>query len=145
MVTQKQNKVIFRRQSFSDAAVSSLDSNFNLISVTAIRPLHCYLHTFRIQEDLNQFHLAQTSINTHPKSQSSSIIYKTTSTNSTHFNWSLDTQHSDEIQAGWLWFDSWKGQEFSLLYSVQTGSGAQRVRQSCHEAEWQNHTKALSE
>lgn len=38
MIIQKWNKVIFRRQTSSDSAVSSLDSNLNLISVTAISP-----------------------------------------------------------------------------------------------------------
>jgi hypothetical protein len=38
MIIQKQNEAIFRKQSSCDAAVSSLDSNLNLISVTAIRP-----------------------------------------------------------------------------------------------------------
>jgi hypothetical protein len=34
------------------------------------------------------------------------------------------SRYSDELRAGRPWFDSRQGQAFSLLHTVQTGSGA---------------------
>jgi hypothetical protein len=33
-------------------------------------------------------------------------------------------RYSDRLQAGWLGFGSWQGQDFSLLHSINTGSRA---------------------
>jgi hypothetical protein len=37
------------------------------------------------------------------------------------------TPNSDWLLVGWLGFDSWSGHDFSLLRSVQTGSGVHQA------------------